>query len=177
MAVDEAAMAHQRDLEPIEETSSNSLLRNKRCGCFPCFNSRGSSSSPTVGLAWWERIRTVHQIQPPHSQRWWTPAVSAFLRVREWSEIVAGPKWKTFIRRFNRNRSSNSNHNHNHGKYQYDPLSYSLNFDESHDFDKDEDFGGFRNFSSRYASTKPPAVAAVAAAAVEDRRLEVAAFA
>ncbi|KAK2663803.1 hypothetical protein Ddye_002377 [Dipteronia dyeriana] len=172
MAVDESAMAHRRDLEPIEETSSNSLLRNTRCGCFPCFNSRRSSSSSTVRLAWWERIRTVHQIQPPHSQRWWTPAVSAFLRVREWSEIVAGPKWKTFIRRFNRNRSSNNNHNH--GKYQYDPLSYSLNFDETRDFDQDEDFGGYHNFSSRYASTKP---AAVAAAAVEDRRQEVAALA
>ncbi|TXG50308.1 hypothetical protein EZV62_022832 [Acer yangbiense] len=164
---DEAAMAHQRDLEPIEETSSNSLLRNTRCGCFPCFNHRRQSSS-TVGLAWWERIRTVHQIQPPHSQRWWTPAVTAFLRVREWSEIVAGPKWKTFIRRFNRNRSGNSNHNQ--GKYQYDPLSYSLNFDESGDLDQDKDFGGYRNFSSRYASTKP-------AAAAEDRRQEVAALA
>ncbi|KAI9174161.1 hypothetical protein LWI28_013008 [Acer negundo] len=171
MAVDEAAMAHQRDLETIEETSSNSLLRNMRCGCFPCFNPQRQSSS-TVGLAWWERIRTVHQIQPPHSQRWWTPAVSAFLRVREWSEIVAGPKWKTFIRRFNRNRSGNSNHNH--GKYQYDPLSYSLNFDESGDLDQDRDFGGFHNFSSRYASTKP---AAVTAAAAEDRRQEVAALA
>ncbi|KAH7550434.1 hypothetical protein ACOSP7_024243 [Xanthoceras sorbifolium] len=153
MAVDEEAMAHRRDLEATEETS-NSLLRNTRC-CFPCFNSRQSS---TVGLAWWERIRTA-QIQPPHSSSWWAPAVSAFRRMREWSEIVAGPKWKTFIRRFNRSRSSNSNHHHQHGKYQYDPLSYSLNFDETREFDQDDDFGGLRNFSSRYASVKPAAAA------------------
>lgn len=152
MAVDEAAMARQRvDLEPIEETSNNSLFRNTRC-CF-CFPFRRGSSA--VGLAWWQRI----QIQPPHSSRWWLPAVSAFRRIREWSEIVAGPKWKTFIRRFNRNRSGSTNHHHHchHGKYQYDPLSYSLNFDESRDFRDDDDCGGFRHFSSRYASTKPDA--------------------
>lgn len=144
-------MTHRRDLETIDEATSNSLLRNTRCCfCFPCFNSgRGSS---TVGLAWWQKLRTT-QIQSPHSNRWWLPAVSAFQKIREWSEIVAGPKWKTFIRRFNRNRSGNSNHHQ--GKYQYDPLSYSLNFDESRDFDHDDNSGGFRDFSSRYASSKP----------------------
>ncbi|KAG6437180.1 hypothetical protein SASPL_102091 [Salvia splendens] len=31
---------------------------------------------------------------------WWSDGVEAFKKVREWSELVAGPKWKTFIRRF-----------------------------------------------------------------------------
>ena len=58
------------------------------------------------------------------------------MKVREWSEIVAGPRWKTLIRRFNRD-------NRRHGKFQYDPLSYALNFDE-------ED-RACSNFSARFA--------------------------
>ena len=73
------------------------------------------------------------------------------MKLREWSEIIAGPRWKTFIRRFNRNRSGSCRH----AKYQYDPLSYALNFDEgggqNRNFEDEED-GGFRNFSTRYAA-------------------------
>ncbi|KAK9117075.1 hypothetical protein Sjap_016022 [Stephania japonica] len=80
-------------------------------------------------------------------------------RVREWSEIVAGPKWKTFIRRFNvHNHNHNQNHTHNNncnvkGKFHYDPLSYSLNFDHGayHNGTLEEDLV-FRDFSSRYAA-------------------------
>ncbi|WZZ74807.1 hypothetical protein YC2023_086177 [Brassica napus] len=36
-----------------------------------------------------------------HEPRWW---ILAILKIRYWSEIVAGPRWKTFIRRFNRAR-------------------------------------------------------------------------
>lgn len=80
------------------------------------------------------------------------------MKLREWSEIVAGPRWKTFIRRFNRNRSSGATRP---GKFQYDPLSYAMNFDEGSreigELDDDiDDFNGFRNFSSRYASIPAP---------------------
>ncbi|KAF3487610.1 hypothetical protein F2Q69_00056297 [Brassica cretica] len=34
-----------------------------------------------------------------HETRWW---ILAILKIRYWSEIVAGPRCKTFIRRFNR---------------------------------------------------------------------------
>lgn len=159
----EATAMSQRDLEAIDETS-NVLIRNSRC-CFifPCFNSRRQSSS-AAGVAWWQRVQS--------HDRWWAPAVAAFQRVREWSEIVAGPKWKTFIRRFNRNRSGNS-HSH-HGKFQYDPLSYSLNFEEDSNFDNDDEFTGFRrDFSSRYASSKLASTAA-AVAAVDSRGKDVA---
>ncbi|KDP31127.1 hypothetical protein JCGZ_11503 [Jatropha curcas] len=129
----------------IPQQSSNSLLQNTRC-CF-CFGSRRSSG---VGLVWWERIRSsrTHIDDKP----WWSMGVRALKKIREWSEIVAGPRWKTFIRRFNRRGSGNSRH----GKFQYDPLSYALNFDEgpgqNGNLDEDDDYGGFRDFSSRYAS-------------------------
>lgn len=149
------------------ETTSSSLLRNTRCCfCFPRFNCRRSS---TVGLSWWEQIQSQN--------RWWTPAVTALQRVREWSEIVAGPKWKTFIRRFNRNRSNTNTSHHPHGKFQYDPLSYSLNFEGNGNFDHDDDFSGFRDFSTRYASSKSAAATATASTVVDDRGKDVAALA
>lgn len=76
-----------------------------------------------------------------------------FMKIREWSEIVAGPRWKTFIRRFNRNKSGGFRHA---GKYQYDPLSYALNFDEGQNGEfENESPDGFRNFSARYVAAAP----------------------
>ena len=75
--------------------------------------------------------------------------------MREWSEIVAGPKWKTFIRRFNygggRGRAV---HFAKHGSFQYDPLSYALNFDDGGNAGagKYGDDGGVLSFSARFAS-------------------------
>ncbi|PON61086.1 hypothetical protein PanWU01x14_148720 [Parasponia andersonii] len=134
------------DPESYGEGRTNALLANTRCSCFcfPCCRSRRSSP---VGLVWWERIRAVH------SDHWWTRGVRAFKKLREWSEIVAGPRWKTFIRRLNRNRSAGGGGNR-HGKFQYDPLSYSLNFDEGPGHNGnlvEEEYGGFRDFSTRYA--------------------------
>ncbi|CAJ1975173.1 unnamed protein product [Sphenostylis stenocarpa] len=145
---------------------SNSLLANARCSfCFTCcFGSRRRSAS--VGFAWWERVRATSsslsdshsEAQPaigsPGGRRWWSRGATALLKVREWSELAAGPRWKTFIRQFNRSRSCGSRHAP--GKYQYDPLSYALNFDEGHNGDFDDDgFDGLRNFSTRYAAAPP----------------------
>ncbi|XP_010532364.1 PREDICTED: uncharacterized protein LOC104808387 [Tarenaya hassleriana] len=110
------------------------------------------SSSP-VGVAWWHRIR--------HEDRWWTRAI---LKLREWSEIVAGPRWKTFIRRFNRSNhlhGGGDRDRHGNGQFQYDALSYALNFDEGPVVedggvaDEDRAYGGFRSFSTRYAAVPP----------------------
>ncbi|XP_027339088.1 uncharacterized protein LOC113852890 [Abrus precatorius] len=146
------------------EERSNSLFANTRCSfCFPCcFGS--SRHSATVGLAWWERVR-ARSWSESHSQalpvtesagdQWWSRGLRGLMKLREWSEIVAGPRWKTFIRRFNRNRSGSSRHVR---KYQYDPLSYALNFDEgpgqNGDFE-DDAYDAHRNFSTRYAASPP----------------------
>ena len=67
------------------------------------------------------------------------------MKVREWSELVAGPKWKTFIRRFNRAPAR--------AKFNYDPCSYALNFDQGEGQNGEFDDGGvFRDFPSRYAA-------------------------
>ncbi|KAA0057881.1 putative Serine/arginine repetitive matrix protein 2 [Cucumis melo var. makuwa] len=155
----------QEESPCCEADKSNSLLPTARCGCFrlSCFGSRRVA---TVGPSWWERIR-ASQV---HSEgRWWARGVKVILKLREWSEIVAGPRWKTFIRRFNRNRSGGcgggggggGGSGVRAGKFQYDPLSYAMNFDEGSrqigELDDDmDDFNGYRNFSARYASIPAP---------------------
>ncbi|KAG6390784.1 hypothetical protein SASPL_148529 [Salvia splendens] len=67
-----------------------------RCCCvwtFPCYGT--------------PKPKNLERISPSETEhhdgdRSWTDGVEAFKKVREWSELVAGPKWKTFIRRFNK---------------------------------------------------------------------------
>ncbi|KAL1541518.1 hypothetical protein AAHA92_25729 [Salvia divinorum] len=147
-------MDHPRET-PIQITehlddSSESLFRRHGCFSFPCFD-RQQSSSPTAGPTWWQRIRPGEISSIGNS--FWSRGVGALMKIREWSELVAGPRWKTFIRRFNRNRSGGK-----HANFQYDPLSYAMNFDDgSGDFSPEgDDADGYyyasRNFSSRYAN-------------------------
>ncbi|TKY55182.1 hypothetical protein E2542_SST19596 [Spatholobus suberectus] len=139
-------MSIELDSESIPTPTSQVQERsNSRCALlFPscCFGTRRRSS-------WWERVRSTswsHSSPGSSGDRWWSRGLSALKKLREWSEIVAGPRWKTFIRRFNRNRPSKRM-----PMYQYDPLSYALNFDEGHNGDFNDD-ATFRNFSTRYAA-------------------------
>ncbi|XP_050221332.1 uncharacterized protein LOC126671592 [Mercurialis annua] len=149
----------EEDPELVMSGYGNSNSATRCCFCFPS----------TVGSPWWQRFRSSssNSLHPPddcsnnNSQKWWSKGVTALKKFREWSEIVAGPKWKTFIRRFNR-----TNKTRHQGKFQYDPLSYSLNFDQGNSddgYNHDDDYGGFRDFSTRYASVsasgKPLAMA------------------
>ncbi|CAK9162819.1 unnamed protein product [Ilex paraguariensis] len=106
------------------------------------FDKRGCCCFWIPSTTLWERISTAEK----EETNWWAKSVNALKKVREWSELVAGPKWKTFIRQFNKHRAKQ-------GKFQYDPLSYSLNFDEGPGQNGHlEDDRVFRDFSSRYAS-------------------------
>lgn len=75
-------------------------------------------------------------------------AVIAWKKMREWSELAAGPRWKNFIRRFGRNRAAGGQ-----GRFGYDPLSYARNFDDGPNGQYSDDDAGFRpDFSSRFAA-------------------------
>ncbi|KAF5802930.1 hypothetical protein HanRHA438_Chr06g0274381 [Helianthus annuus] len=67
--------------------------------------------------------------------------------LKEYSELVAGPKWKNFIRRFSRRRNRS---NANTTPFQYDPKSYALNFNDAGNHDEDDDLLP-RSFSTRFA--------------------------
>lgn len=117
-----------------EEASIHTTSSNRNRCCFPSTTS------------FWKCIPRASKSQNP----WWALPVRAFQKVREWSEIVAGPKWKTFIRRFNRH-----NRHRHQSKFQYDPLSYALNFDDQGQighFEGEEYSGQFPDFSSRFAA-------------------------
>ncbi|KAG6398248.1 hypothetical protein SASPL_139703 [Salvia splendens] len=104
-----------------------------RRGCcffsFPCFRSRR-----------FERIPPSSGESEVISRNWWGQGVEALKSVREWSELVAGPRWKTFIRRFNQTGGRSRT-----ARCRYDPMSYSLNFET-------EGSAHFRDFSSRYSA-------------------------
>ncbi|XAR72641.1 hypothetical protein NMG60_11019354 [Bertholletia excelsa] len=142
MATKSREFSH-RDGEQSEEMADTPFPRKRCCFCIPYF---GSNRSPAVaGARLWQRMRLAAE---GGGEGWWSRGVGALKKLREWSEIVAGPRWKTFIRRFNRSKSGRYG-----GKFQYDPLSYALNFDDGRgqNCNLDEEYG-FRNFSSRYAA-------------------------
>ncbi|KAK7271693.1 hypothetical protein RJT34_27799 [Clitoria ternatea] len=118
------------DADTGDEEVQEIMFARRRCMC--CWIHSGTSSS------WWEKVRS-----PGGKEQWWK-------KLREWSEIVAGPKWKTFIRRFNNHNARAVNYA-KQGSFHYDPLSYALNFDDrtAENGAGDDGYGGF---SARFAS-------------------------
>lgn len=66
-------------------------------------------------------------------------------KIKEFSEVVAGPKWKNIIRRLSLN---NKKRPASKMQFHYDPQSYKLNFDDGINGDFDD---GHVGFSARYA--------------------------
>ncbi|KAI8542346.1 hypothetical protein RHMOL_Rhmol08G0131600 [Rhododendron molle] len=107
--------------------------------------SRGAAAAP--------RLRSLRS-GLGEDGRW----VNALMRIQEWTEIVADPRWKTFILRYNRrNKGGNGGRVVWHGKFQSDPLSYTLNFDEGeNNGDLDEEENVIRgNLLMQYAAIPP----------------------
>ncbi|XP_030546686.1 uncharacterized protein LOC115752579 [Rhodamnia argentea] len=79
--------------------------------------------------------------------------MSKFKKVREFTEVAAGPKWKNFIRkvggychwRSDKKRNNNS-------RFGYDAESYALNFDGAGNREE-EDVLLMKGFSARFASS------------------------
>lgn len=122
------------------------------CFFFPCFRSFGGDSSSSSAAA-----------AADSSGKWWKKLMKPVAKIREWSELVAGPRWKTFIRRFNHQGQKSKMQ-----RFNYDPLSYALNFDDGihEDDDDDPDRSNadlppslHRGFSTRFASAPPPTFA------------------
>ncbi|XP_004489306.1 uncharacterized protein [Cicer arietinum] len=120
-----------------EDMQEIAFANNARfCSWIPCFSSETSPS-------WWEPVQSPVK-SPENKAKWW---FRGWMKVREWSEVIAGPKWKTFIRRFNKNRNVYVKQ----GSLNYDPLSYALNFDDGNVGDDGISYG-YGGFSARFAS-------------------------
>ncbi|XP_031119970.1 uncharacterized protein LOC116023764 [Ipomoea triloba] len=148
---------NNKDAEARSESPEVVLFQRRCCFCFPCFGSANRG-----GLRWWHK-QNQHQLGGEVEERsLLSRGISALKKLREWSEIVAGPRWKTFIRRFNRSKSgSGSGSGGRQGKFQYDPLDYSLNFDQGPGNLEEETEYAYRNFSVRYASIPASAKASM----------------
>ncbi|GMP35490.1 hypothetical protein CsSME_00007900 [Camellia sinensis var. sinensis] len=105
------------------------------CGCFRlfCFERQRSNDG--------EARRLLEQ-EGEHKETW---LVNNLKRLKEASELLAGPKWKKFVRRL----SKYFNKKKRRTQFQYDPQSYDLNFDHGLDGEGD---GLLLGFSSRFAS-------------------------
>ncbi|OMO61608.1 hypothetical protein CCACVL1_23375 [Corchorus capsularis] len=108
------------------------------CGCFH-------------GFCWWRRRsrnegngymlhQQEDQNQMINKESWLKKKAK---KLKEMSEILAGPKWKNFIRSFSKRSKSSSM------QFQYDPRSYELNFDDGIHREVDD---GFPDFSARFAA-------------------------
>ncbi|XP_073003506.1 uncharacterized protein [Typha latifolia] len=130
---------------PLEETATTDVTFKRRGCCWfwaPPWSGGHERST-------WEKGGEGGGGGPPATGRWWNRGAKALLKVREWSEILAGPQWKTFIRRLRRR-----NRNGKGGRFGYDPLSYALNFDDGNGSDDSDEDTARRSFSVRYAA--PP---------------------
>ncbi|XP_008793854.2 uncharacterized protein LOC103710047 [Phoenix dactylifera] len=149
------AETHSAPLE-FDGTSTADAVFARRCCCFWIPWSGGRSSSGPSSVEWWQQVRVSER--GDERGGWWRRGRSAVMKVREWSELVAGPRWKTFIRRFKRNpRHGGGVVRMGSSRFQYDPLSYTLNFDEGHGGSPEGDYTGFRDFSARFAVPPAPA--------------------
>ncbi|KAL0427427.1 UNVERIFIED_CONTAM: hypothetical protein Slati_2917500 [Sesamum latifolium] len=77
-----------------------------------------------------------------HKEAW---VAAQLKKLKEFSELVAGPKWKNFIRKIGRIFK----HKQQRMDFQYSPQSYALNFAEDQDQEEDENL--LHSFSSRFA--------------------------
>ncbi|OVA12896.1 hypothetical protein BVC80_1803g13 [Macleaya cordata] len=117
------------------------------CCCFRlfCFKSRRRSNNDYSA----RRILLQQQGEEYNRESWF---VKRGKKLREISELMAGPKWKTFIRKMG-TYCNNGRNNRRRMDTKYDPQSYALNFDDGI-LDKEEDVGahlaGFSS-SSRFS--------------------------
>ena len=70
-------------------------------------------------------------------------------KVKDVSELLAGPKWKNFIRSINKKSKTSSM------QFQYDPRSYALNFDDGVPVYYEPQANQVQFFSTRYSAADP----------------------
>ena len=119
------------DEETLMQSSSSSL-----CCCLPGMALGRWAKDCAARRHLLQQQRGGDQAARAEEESW---LVRGAKKAKEASEVLAGPKWKNFIRRFSRKKRA---------QFHYDPESYALNFSDGIDAD-----GAVSRleFSSRYA--------------------------
>nr|POF24102.1 protein dj-1 like b [Quercus suber] len=109
-----------------------------RCGCFQLLGFKPQRKRND------NESKYLLQQKGELRESWWKNKLN---KVRQISIVSAGPKWKTFVRKFsgfgiNKNKKDRN-------MFQYDPKSYALNFDGGFDCEEDDLVLGF---SSRFVA-------------------------
>ncbi|KAF3447067.1 hypothetical protein FNV43_RR12247 [Rhamnella rubrinervis] len=139
-----------------EETSSLS----SGCGCFQghfCYR-WCQKSNDVNGL--WRKYNLLGGRQEGeeevdmvvHKESW---LVTKAKKVKEASEVLAGPKWKNFIRSINKKRRTTSLSSM---QFQYDPQSYALNFDDGVHVYVEPQANDQQFLSTRYSASAPQGI-------------------
>ncbi|KAG4957264.1 hypothetical protein JHK85_043644 [Glycine max] len=124
------AVEHKEDFYEHQEPSGCGY------GCFQGF-----------GLSWCRSHEEGKGLVEQKGNSW----LSCKLRkIKEFSEVIAGPKWKTFIRKI----SGYGRKQQQKNRFQYDEHSYALNFNSG---DKSEDDDTPPSFSARFSAPFPSA--------------------
>ncbi|KAJ0942179.1 hypothetical protein HanPSC8_Chr03g0088881 [Helianthus annuus] len=118
-----SSMIMDDDQEPNHNTDEyynydyEEIVSSNGCGCFRLFSYFGTRHQDGETTSF-----IYHRPGYVLDDDGWL--MNRFKSMKEFSEVVAGPKWKNFIRRFSKKpKRGNSS-------FQYDPESYALNFND-----------------------------------------------
>ncbi|XP_035546854.1 uncharacterized protein LOC109014949 [Juglans regia] len=102
-----------------------------------------------MGFRWGQsNERESKHLLGERRETWW---MKQLIKVKQGTEVVAGPKWKTFLRKISAFGNNKNKKKHGTAGFQYDPQAYALNFDNG--FDGDQEDGFVLDFRSRFAAT------------------------
>lgn len=129
-----------RPLVEAVEHGEDSNDRQEPSGCgYGCFR--------VCGLIWWQgRHEEGKGLLEQRGDSWLS---SNLRKMKEVSEVIAGPKWKTFIRKISGYGKKQQQKN----RFQYDEHSYALNF--SSGAQSEDDDGMPPSFSARFSAPFP----------------------
>ncbi|ONI34533.1 hypothetical protein PRUPE_1G486100 [Prunus persica] len=126
--------------ESYDDFDEEEIAPSSSCGCLWGFYFRALRGRSNIGT---QRYLLQQQGGDQVKENW---LVENAKKVREFSEVLAGPKWKNFIRSFS------TIYKKRRVQFQYDLQSYALNFDDG-GFDREIEGNSYLHFSNAgYAS-------------------------
>nr|XP_027070291.1 uncharacterized protein LOC113695404 [Coffea arabica] len=125
---EQEGLHHDREEEEVASPSG--------CCCCCCF-----------GFGGWKRSNQESKYllreNSGHEESWF---VDKLKNMKEYSEVVAGPKWKNLVRKIGKYVKPKKSTTQS----MYTPNSYALNFDDGEEEEEEDDL--FVSFSSRFSA-------------------------